>query len=163
MTDLATQTLPKNIEDTYGNMIEFLLLNDWNPQKLPDLWACRAEFMGSNETKMACYAEVRLDEKFWFFIAAPFLVPADKRLAVAEFMTQANFNIRIGNFVLNFETGEALFKVGLDFSGTTLDVVHFRNAIHLAAIAMDKYLPGLQWVVSGEKSPEQAVNQIRQK
>ena len=67
-------------------------------------------FQGENG-KWTCYAKARDDQKqFVFYSVCPLNAPDSKRLAVAEFLTRANYGIIIGNFELDFVSGKFATK-----------------------------------------------------
>ena len=84
------------------------------------------------------------------------------RLAVAEYITRANYGLRIGNFELDFDDGEVRYKSSLDFESVELTPGLIRNTIYPAVQTMDRYLPGVLSVVFGGKSAEEAIAAIEE-
>ncbi|MBP8974021.1 MAG: YbjN domain-containing protein, partial [Anaerolineae bacterium] len=82
------------------------------------------------------------------------------RPAVAEFLTRANFGLRIGNFELDYHDGEVRYKTSLDFEDEKLTPALIRNAVYPAVTTMDRYLPGLMKVVYGGRTPYEAIEEI---
>jgi hypothetical protein len=143
--------------DTLG---QFLTDDGWHPQRLQDKTIYRVGFAGNNGDTL-CYAQVRVDlEQFLFYVIAPTKVPEAERGAVAEFITRANYGLRIGNFELDYSDGEVRYKSSLDFEGEPLTVPLIKNAMYPAVQTMDRYLPGLMSVVYGNKSPSEAITEI---
>jgi hypothetical protein len=125
---------------------QFLEDDSWHPQQLEDL---------------RCYAQIRVDlEQFIFYVVAPVKAPDDIRSAVAEYITRANYGLRIGNFEMDFDDGEIRYKSSIDFEDSTLDTALIKNIIYPAVHTMDYYLPGLLNVMFGNHSPEQAIVDI---
>lgn len=100
-------------------------------------------FAGQN-TQMVCYAQVLVDlDVLLFYALAPFKVPEDARMAVAEFITRANYGMRIGNFELDLRDGEVRYKSSLDFEGATLTPALIQHTIY-----------SLRGILAGAESPD---------
>jgi hypothetical protein len=81
---------------------------------------------------------------------------------VAEFITRANYGLRIGNFELDFRDGEVRYKSSLDFEGETLTPGLVKFAIYPAVQTMDRYLPGLMGVIYGHKPRAEAIAEVEE-
>jgi hypothetical protein len=139
---------------------KFMEADGWHPQRLDDNYVYRAYFVGYNG-EVTCFAQVRVDlEQFIFYVVMPVRAPANMRLAVAEYITRANYGLRIGNFEMDFDDGEVRYKSSIDFEGVELTPGLIRNAIYPAVQTMDRYLPGVLSVVFGGKSAEEAIDAI---
>lgn len=138
----------------------FMEADGWHPQAIDDNHVYRAYFVGNNG-EVTCFAQIRVDlEQFIFYVVMPVRAPAHMRLAVAEYITRANYGLRIGNFELDFDDGEVRYKSSLDFEGVELTPGLIRNTIYPAVQTMDRYLPGVLSVVFGGKSAEEAISAI---
>lgn len=96
-----------------------------------------------------------------FYSIASFKVPDDKRSAVAEFLTRANYNMILGNFEFDFSDGEVRFKTSISVGedGTlTADLI--RPVVVTNFGTMDRYLPGVMAVTYGNRTPADAVRDI---
>lgn len=96
-----------------------------------------------------------------FYSIASFKVPEDKRSAVAEFLTRANYNMILGNFEFDFSDGEVRFKTSISVGedGTlTADLI--RPVVVTNFGTMDRYLPGVMAVTYGNRTPADAVRDI---
>ena len=132
----------------------------WHPQRNDEKYLYRTLFEGTNG-ELRCYAQVRVDlEQFVFYAVAPVKVPENQRIAVAEFLTRANYGMRIGNFELDFSDGEVRYKSALDFEGETLSDNLLKNSIYPAVQVADRYMPGLMAVAFGGKQPSEAIAAI---
>ncbi|MGC9347951.1 MAG: YbjN domain-containing protein [Anaerolineae bacterium] len=144
----------------FATVGEFLRDDGWYPQQLEDKTIFRVYFSGDNGD-LRCYAQVRVDlEQFLFYVIAPVKASEPMRPAVAEYITRANFGLRIGNFEMDYSDGEVRYKSSLDFEGVELTPALLKNAIYPAVHTMDFYLPGLLSVLYGSKTPEDAVEEI---
>ena len=149
-----------NASRAFTTLGQFLEDDGWYPQQLEEKTIYRMGFSGKNG-QLTCYAQVRVDlEQFLFYAIAPVKVPEEARMAAAEFITRANYGLRIGNFEIDFSDGEIRYKSSLDFEGAVLTPELIRNAIYPAAQTLDHYLPGLMSTIYGGKSAVEAVAEI---
>lgn len=138
----------------------FLEEDGWYPQQIGDRNVYRVFFSGNNGD-LRCYAKIDVKLQIFIFYAfAPIKVPEEMRPIVAEYVTRANYGLRIGNFELDYRDGEVRYKSSLDFEGDTLTPSLIRNATYAAVQTMDNYLDGLMHVTFGTKIPEQAIKDI---
>jgi hypothetical protein len=134
--------------------------DEWFPRRIEGKYAYGMSYSGKNGD-LRCYAIVRVDlEEFLFYAVAPVKVPDEVRSAVAEYLTWANYGLRIGNFELDYSDGEVRYKSSLDFEGQTLTAELVRNAIYPAVHTMDRYLPGLLRVSFGGATPHEAIEEV---
>ncbi len=139
---------------------EFLERDGWHPQALEGCTVYRSFFAGKN-SDFHCFAQIVVNlEQFLFYVVAPVHVPEELRSSVAEFITRANFGLRIGNFEIDYSDGEVRYKTALDFEGETLTPAWIRNTIYPAVTTMDRYFPGLMKVIYGGRTPYEAIEEI---
>jgi hypothetical protein len=96
--------------------------------------------------------------QFWVFL--PLFAPEDRRLAVAEYITRANFGFRLGNFELDFNDGEIRFKTSAWPGSAPFVADHVEPLIGAATSTSNRYLPGLAKVIFANASPQQAIAEI---
>ncbi len=142
---------------------KFLEEDQWHPQALgDDSYVYRVYFAGQNG-ELACFAQVRVElEQFLFYVVMPVRVPEEMRAAIAEFITRANYGLRIGNFEMDYEDGEVRYKSSVDFEGTELSTDLIRNLVYPAVQTMDRYMPGLLAVVYGGREPAAAIADVEE-
>ncbi|MDF1515483.1 MAG: YbjN domain-containing protein [Anaerolineae bacterium] len=144
----------------FASLEQFLIDDQWHPQQLEDKSIFRVYYSGDNGD-LRCYAQIRVDlEQFIFYVVAPVKAPEENRSEVAEYITRANYGLRIGNFEMDYEDGEIRCKSSVDFENTVLDDKLIKNVIYAAVHTMDFYLPGLLSVMYGNENPEQAISAI---
>lgn len=144
----------------FATLGEFLEKDGWYPQRLEGRTIYRAYFSGKNG-QFPCFAQIVVSlEQFIFYCVATVHVPEELRLAVAEYITRANYGLRIGNFEMDYGDGEVRYKSSLDFEGVTLTPTLIRNTIYPAVTTMDRYLPGLMKVIYGGRTPYEAIEEI---
>ena len=139
---------------------EFLQQDGWYPQRMEGRTIYRAFFSGKNG-EFPCFAQIVVPlEQFVFYCVATVHAPEELRPSVAEYITRANYGLRIGNFELDYSDGEVRYKSSLDFEGVTLTPALIRNTIYPAVTTMDRYLPGLMKVIYGGRTPYEAIAEI---
>ena len=121
----------ENAQRDLKTLGEFLEEDGWHAQVLEDSQVYQVGFGGEN-AQTACYAQIRADlEQFLSYVMAPVKAPDELRPVVAEFLTRANYGMRIGNSEMDFGDGEVRFKSSLDFEKATLTHELIKNAISL--------------------------------
>jgi hypothetical protein len=149
----------RNGLNAFDLLSNYLDDDEWFPRRIEGKYAYSMSYSGKNGD-LRCYAIVRVDlEEFLFYAVAPVKVPEEVRMAVAEYLTRANYGLRIGNFELDYSDGEVRYKSSLDFEGQTLTSDLIRNAIYPAVHTMDRYLPGLLRVSFGGATPHEAIEE----
>ncbi|GAP05451.1 MAG TPA: YbjN domain-containing protein [Anaerolinea thermolimosa] len=138
----------------------FLEEDGWYPRRVGGKYSYSMTYNGRHGD-LRCYAIIRVDvEEFLFYAIAPVKIPEEVRPAVAEYLTRANYGLRIGNFELDYADGEVRYKSSLGFAGQELTVDLISNAIYPAVHTMDRYLPGLLRVSYGGATPFEAIEEV---
>ena len=144
----------------FQTLTDFLEEDGWKARRLEGKNAFSMGYTGKNGD-YRCYAVVRIDlEEFLYYAVAPVRVPEDVRPAVVEFITRANYGMRIGNFELDYSDGEVRYKSSINFEDEVLTDEAIRNAIYPAVQTIDRYLPGLLRVGFGGATPLEAIEEI---
>lgn len=150
----------RNGLEAFDLLSSYLDEDEWYPRRIEGKYAYSMSYSGKNGD-LRCYAIVRVDlEEFLFYAVAPIKVPEEVRTEIAEYITRANYGLRIGNFELDYSDGEVRYKSSIDFEGQTLTQELIRNAIYPAVHTMDRYLSGLLRVSFGGATPLEAIEEI---
>ena len=96
------------------------------------------------------------DEDFSTLAQIPLSADENHRLAVAEFLTRVNFNMRNGNFELNMDDGEIRFKTYVHAGRGELDMSTIRLSTMLPFLMFDRIGDALLDVMFDLKSPREA-------
>ena len=137
-------------------VIHYFMEKGWPINKHDHLPVLRFEYQG-NHGRWFCYARViEAFDQFVFLSVLPQKTPADKRLAVAEYLTRANFGLNIGNFEMDFEDGEIRFKTSIDVSSQILTSGLIAPLTKASFTNMDDYLPGIEAVIDGTATAQDA-------
>ena len=141
-------------------MIRFFTEDDWSFTKIQGQSSLQIGFQGKN-SEWNCYAKAReKQQQFVFYSIAPINAPEEKRSAIAEFLTRANYGMTIGNFELDFADGEIRYKTSIDVEGVSLKFPQIKRLVYTNVTMMDEYLPGIMSVIDGDVLPEDAIAQI---
>ena len=100
------------------------------------------------------------EDNFSALALIPLAADENARLAVAEYLTRANYNMRNGNFELNMETGEIRFKTYVHVGEGAVDKKAAHLAIMLPLFMLNRYGDGLLEVLFGFKSPREAFEAV---
>ena len=113
---------------------------------------------GDTGLSWTCVAYAYDDEDLLvFFSVAPDDVPEDRRAAVAEYLTRANYGLPLGNFEMDWSDGEVRCRTSVHIADAPLTLGVIRSIVATNLGLMMRYLPGLLAVVRDEAGPEAAV------
>ncbi len=87
----------------------------------------------------------------------PLVVPAGRRMAVAELITRINFGLGLGHFILDFEDGDLRFMVAVPLGGVgpSQQVIAEVMGAHQALV--DTFLPAIGQVLFSSTPPRLAL------
>jgi hypothetical protein len=110
-----------------------------------------------------CWVEWHEEEQqVVFYSLYPLAIPAERRVAMMEFMTRANYGLRIGNFELDLEDGELRYKTSLDVEGDRLTSALLNQLVYTNVLTLNTYFPGITAVLQDTLSPVAAIAQIEE-
>jgi hypothetical protein len=148
------------MSEIFETVQKFFTDDEWYFMQLDNQPILQMGFQGRNG-KWSCYAQVNDEQHlFFFYSVCPINVPKDKRTLMAEFITRANYGIKIGNFELDFNDGEVRYKTSIDIENAELTPALISNHVYANTWTMDRYLPGIMSVVYGDEKPGDAIQKI---
>ncbi len=119
------------------------------------------DWMGANGV-WVCYLHAReRDAQLIVYSVMTEDVPAERRPAVAEFLTRVNYAMTIGNFEMDYDDGEVRYKTSVDVEGDRLSMAMVQQLFALNVATMDLFLPGIEAVVRGDGSPAEVLVALR--
>ena len=134
--------------------------DEWYFMEVDNRAMLQMGFQGKNG-KWTCYAQTNEEQfLFFFYSVCPINVPAEKRLAASEFISRANYGMKVGNFEMDFNDGEIRFKTSIDVENTELTPPLISNQVYANVWTLDRYLPGIFSVVYGDKEPKDAIEEV---
>ncbi len=144
----------------FKTVVSFFEANDWPIAQVEGKTALQLAFQGENG-QWGCYAATNKEsQKFMFYSLCPVNVPENQRLAMAEFLTRANYGITLGNFEMDFDNGEIHYKTSINVEDDQISISLVRQLVYTNVMVMDQYLPGIMAVIYGNVSPIDAIVQI---
>lgn len=139
-------------------LVEFFTGEGWPFHKMEDEEnSLQIGFQGDNGL-WNCFAKAREEtSQILFYSICPVIVPPEKRGAVAEYITRANYGIVTGNFEMDLDSGVIRYKTYLSADGITLTPMVIRQVVFPNLLITDRFLPGLLKTVYSDISPTEAV------
>ncbi len=122
--------------------------------------ALQLNFQGENG-QWACYATTHEDrQEFAFYSLCPVKASQSQQSKIAEFIIRANYGLPIGNFEMDFDSGEIHFKTSIDVEGDRLSLALVKQLVYANVMMMDQYLPGIMKMIYGDAAPLEAILEI---
>lgn len=100
------------------------------------------------------------EDNFSALATLPLAADENSRLAVAEYLTRVNYNMRNGNFEMSMDDGTIRFKAYHHVGSGPLDPKAGRLTVIMPFLMIDRYGNGLIDVLFGLKSPREAYEAI---
>ncbi len=145
----------------FQQVINFLNSNNWQYVELQSNQTITFGIAGENGN-FKCIADTIKDEnRFIFFAIYPTEIPNDKRNVMSELITRLNFGRFLGNFEMNYDSGELRYRVSL-YHGTLLpneDMV--REMIFTSIVSMDIALISINALIEQNISSIKAYQMIK--
>jgi hypothetical protein len=115
----------------------------------------------TNNGVLVTWFSIDEDDDIVLYVSrCPVFVPEERRPAAMEFLTRANFGLRIGHFEFDLDDGEVRYKTSIDVEGDELSPALVKRMLRPNLMTMDRYLPGLLRVVYGATTPAQEIAAI---
>ena len=144
----------------YETMMAFFEQDEWTVHTVAEGSLVEMGFRGKSGT-WRCYARAYQEtQRLLFYSVLSVNVPPEKRVAVAEFLTRANYGLQIGNFEMDYRDGEVRFKTSIDVEADRLTPALVKNLVYPNVAMMDRYLPGIMRIIYGDVAPEEAIAEI---
>ena len=145
----------------YQAMLNFFSEEDWEFTKLQGELTLRLACKGKNG-QWNCYALANeTQQRFLFYSLYPQDIPPVNRIVIAELLSRANHGMEIGNFELDFDSGEIRFKTSLDVTGDRLTPDLIKQLVYANVLTIDQYFHSIQAVLDGA-TPTDAILAIEQ-
>ncbi len=140
--------------------VAFFEADEWPFERIEELPMVRSRYAGRNGN-YDCWFQARdAEQQMMFYCRTTINAPEEKRAALSEFMTRANYGMVIGNFELDLNDGEIRYKVSVDVEGIELDNLFLKNISYTGVVTMDRYFTGIAKVLFSDIDPAVAVQEI---
>jgi hypothetical protein len=150
------------VADSLIETVANFFINDgWPFTQVGDQPILRLQFQGESG-RWLCIARTQEEHgQFMFYSVCPMVAPEERRMAVAEFITRANYGLILGNFEMDFDDGEIRFKTSADVSaGATFDAPLLRQLVYTNVLVLDKFFPALAKIIYGNVEPGTAFREV---
>lgn len=159
-SDSSSEALRPSKQPIYRAMLTFFSDDDWTFTKLKGESTLQLAFQGEHG-QWNCYAVARDEQaQFLFYSVHPTPVPEQHRLAIAEYLTRANYGLVQGNFEFDFSSGKIQYKTGLDVTHLSINPKVLQQLVYTNVAIMDHYLPGILAVAEQGMDPKAAIQEI---
>ncbi len=147
-------------QQIFNTLVEFFEEDHWDFQWVSGLSVLSMTYAGRNG-RWVCYAQAREpQQQFVFYSTLPVNAPEAQLARMAEFLTRANYGMILGNFEMEYATGEIRYKTSVDVEGTELTMPLIRQVVYANLVITDHYLPGIMRVLYGDVTPLEALAEI---
>lgn len=144
----------------FNTVVSFLQANNLQFAKAEDVTILWFRVKGSN-AEWTCYAYSKeLERQLVLYSVFPYKIKSYKRAAIAEFVARVNYDMMIGNFELNFDTGEVRYKTSIDLGLYIFEPITLQNLMEANFACMDTYFEGLMKIIYSSASPEEVIKAI---
>lgn len=116
------------------------------------------KFAGASDV---CYFNMQIDVKeeerlVIAYVFCPLKAPEEKRSVVAEYLTMANYGIKVGNFEFDYNDGETRYKGCIDLAADgVLTEKMFHSVLARCLATVTRYFPGIAKIIySGIEAKE---------
>jgi hypothetical protein len=106
-----------------------------------------------------CEAIIDNHDRFIFYSVAPDLTPKEYLPEVSEYLMRINDKLAVGNFEVNYDTGQVCMKTSIDFEGIELSHAIIKNIIYANVKTMNTYATGFVEVAAGRLKATDAIAQ----
>jgi hypothetical protein len=93
-------------------------------------------------------------------VQLPVWVPEEKRGAMCEAITRANYALPIGSFEMDMSDGELRCTAGIDVEDGELSTTMVHNLIGACMNPADRYYPAFMRVIYADATPETAIDEV---
>jgi len=146
--------------EIFDSIQRFFTEDEWYYMQLDGQPILQMSSQGKNG-RWTCYAQANEEQfLFFFYSVCPINIPEEKRSQISEFLTRANYGLKIGNFEMDFRDGELRYKTSLDVENDRLSTALISNAVYANVWTMDRYLPGILSVVYSDTAPIDVIQKV---
>jgi hypothetical protein len=156
-----TQTgLSSSSDQIYPLMMTFFTQEGIPFQEMDDHLILRIPINGENGF-WDCFVEAREeDRQCLIYSVYRERVPQFKRLAMAEFITRANYGLPMGCFEMEFDEGEVRLRTSVNLESERLSLGLLRPLFYANNAIMDRYFKGITLVLNGKAVTKEAIAMI---
>ena len=142
-------------------VLAFFMELNWQLTPIEGRPIYRMEF-ASEKGEWTCLVHVREEmAQVLFYSIYPRNAPEERRPALAELLTRANYGLANGNFEMDFQDGEIRYKTYVDTQHEPLLPGLLKGLVYVNLATMRMYFPAITAVLAEQATPEDAVGMVR--
>ncbi len=107
-----------------------------------------------------CVIQLYDNLDFIVYTIFPIKATEEKAASINEFLSRANYGLKIGNFELDFEDGEIRYKNAVAWNGSAPDQESLDRMINIGFSMVDRYAPGILAIQYGSADPKAEITRI---
>ena len=138
----------------YGLLCEALDKKGWRYDKYPEDGVVTFGVSGEDIPMSFVVSADEDKQAVQFYSKLPFAFPEDKRLVGAHAVCRVNFDMPIGCFDYNINTGEMMFRLVSSYRDSLVTSDLYVEMIGVACMLLDEYNDKLLMAVKGYIKPE---------
>ena len=145
--------------DIHKLMLQFFESDAW-PSAIevdPEDGVLRTGFVGDHASFGCIAVAFEAEQQLVFHVVFADSVALHMRPKVAEFITRANYGLRIACFEMDWSDGAVRVRSGLDIEGGALTIAMIQNLTYATCGLTEHYYAALMKVLHGNLDPEAAV------
>ena len=136
------------MDTLFAAILQFFPEEAWPGFRDDEHSVLQVKFQGQNG-RWDCFAQAREEQRqFVFYSVCPVNAPVEKRPAVAELLTRANYGLVMGNLEMDFSDGEIRYKTSVDVDGDRLSMALIRQVVYASHAAFLIALPRARLMAS---------------
>ena len=144
----------------FDAVLAFLAEKDIEGTREGDATVARLDGKGKNGEWMLHVSTDEDSERCTVYSVGPFTVDAPRRAAVMELFNRINFQLEIGNYDFDLDSGDLAFRTSIDVEGDRLSAALVAQLVAANVAAFDTYLPALEAVAQSDAEPVAALAAI---
>jgi hypothetical protein len=146
-------------DSLFDDVKQVFVESGWGFSSIEGMPALLSELSGPLGTWPLCVQVVEEADLVIFYSICPVKVPEERRFAVAEFLTRANYGSSLGSFEMDLDDGEVRCKVIHAVAPDGLDAALVERLIRVNGRVMEIFLPGIK-AVAGGQDPLEVIDRL---
>ncbi|MCB9032954.1 MAG: hypothetical protein H6553_03875 [Chitinophagales bacterium] len=116
-----------------------------------------------DKIKLDCLFDVQQENNIVLFYSVfPIMVDYNLRNTISEYITRANFGLKIGNLEMDFKDGEIRYKTYANTDFNCFNEAIVRHILHANIQTFDRYIQGIVKILFANYTAEEAIHLVEQ-
>ena len=131
----------------FTEVADFFEAEGWSYIKGTEPNTIKLQYRGKNGQWNCIATTKETEQEFIFYSIYPLTVAQPQYSAIADFIINTNYNLTIGNFDFDYNTGTVRYKTSIRVKGDYLSYEMIANVVKPNIATMDRYLPKILTLV----------------